>query len=74
VDPRERLICQIFSEYLGVPVGLADNFVALGGQSLIAARIINRIRRDMRTELTMRSLFEAQSIGELAAELGQHQV
>jgi amino acid adenylation domain-containing protein len=72
-NPGERLICQIFSEYLGVPVGPADNFVALGGQSLLATRIINRISRDMNAELSMRLLFEAPSIGDIAAELDRQQ-
>ena len=70
VHPRnwlEKQIATIWSEVLGVEqVGVNDNFFALGGQSLFAAQIATRIRRDLQLELTLNTLFETPTIGAIA--------
>ncbi|WP_261595464.1 non-ribosomal peptide synthetase, partial [Pseudoalteromonas holothuriae] len=41
----EKRLCMIWQEVLGVErVGITDNFFALGGQSLLAIRVVNKIQ------------------------------
>ncbi|MCL4201945.1 MAG: AMP-binding protein [Pirellulaceae bacterium] len=66
-DPLEAALAAIWSEVLGRPaVGREDNFFDLGGDSLRATRITNRIRRDLRVEVQLGWLFEFPTLAELA--------
>ncbi|MYX25428.1 AMP-binding protein [Streptomyces sp. SID8381] len=70
-DPRERQLCQIVAEAIGVPqAGVDDNFFDLGGDSLLAMVVIGRVRAVMGCELRLRAFFDMRSLGELAAQLG----
>jgi amino acid adenylation domain-containing protein len=65
-SPIEAGIARIWAEVLGVNnIGIHDNFLELGGDSLAASRVIFRIRDHYRIELTMESLFD-QTIAETA--------
>ncbi|MFF4160351.1 amino acid adenylation domain-containing protein [Streptomyces sp. NPDC001678] len=65
---RERIVCGLFAEVLGVPrVTLDDNFFVLGGHSLLATRVISGLRRRLGVELPVRALFEHQSVAALLA-------
>src|SRR5262249_4660130 len=74
VAPRteaERRICGIWQDVLGSPpVGIHDNFFELGGPSLLAAKVIARLRDAFGVELPLRTLFEATSVARLAEHLG----
>ncbi len=64
---RERLLCALFAETLGVPeVGAEDSFFDLGGHSLLATRLINRVRAETGCELSIRTLFDAPVVADLA--------
>ncbi|WP_037178410.1 non-ribosomal peptide synthetase [Rhodococcus sp. UNC363MFTsu5.1] len=66
-DHIEQALCELFGEVLDVSeLGTADSFFDLGGHSLLATRLISRARSALATELTMRDLFEAPTVAELA--------
>ncbi|MBB4926133.1 non-ribosomal peptide synthetase [Kitasatospora kifunensis] len=69
VEPRtdiERLLAQVWAEVFGVErVGVTDNFFAVGGDSILAIKVVSRARsRGIR--LTAKDLFITPTIGELA--------
>ncbi len=65
--PFAQLVAQIWAEVLGqAPIGLFDNFFALGGNSLLAMQVIARILDLLRIELRPSTLFAAPTVVELA--------
>ncbi len=68
--PVETLLCSIWREVLGVEqVSVHDNFFALGGHSLYAVMVMNRISEELGIELPLAVLFEEQTIAHLAAAI-----
>jgi amino acid adenylation domain-containing protein/non-ribosomal peptide synthase protein (TIGR01720 family) len=64
--PTEQVLANIWEDVLGVDrVGVHDNFFELGGDSILSIQIISRANR-AGLGLTVRQLFEWQTIGELA--------
>ncbi|MEV4125728.1 amino acid adenylation domain-containing protein [Nocardia sp. NPDC049707] len=65
--PVERLIADVFADVLDVErVGADDDFFALGGNSLVATRVMARIGAACDTRLPVRLLFEASTVAALA--------
>ncbi|MFJ8474488.1 amino acid adenylation domain-containing protein [Kitasatospora sp. NPDC094011] len=50
-------------------VSVTDEFFAVGGNSLIAVALVNRINREFGTSLPLQVLFECPRLGELAARI-----
>ncbi|QDP24386.1 type I polyketide synthase [Bradyrhizobium cosmicum] len=69
-DAIERDLASIWQDMLGVQrVSIEDDFFELGGQSLIAMRLFNRIRKEHGVELPLSVLFQAPTIAATAALL-----
>jgi thioesterase domain-containing protein/acyl carrier protein len=63
----ERLLARIWSDLLGYQtIGVQDNFFDLGGNSLLGVRLFAAIRKRFSVSLPLATLFEAQTIAELA--------
>ncbi|WP_089724116.1 AMP-binding protein [Candidatus Thiosymbion oneisti] len=70
----ENTLARIWAEILDIEqVGINDNFFALGGESLSAARVLSRIRTDFQVELPLRCLFEFPTIAGLAQHIETEQ-
>ncbi len=60
--PVEEALCGLFSEVLGVTsVGPEDDFFELGGNSLMVARLLGRIRLTLGARVGVRTLFECRT-------------
>ncbi|MEV1121219.1 amino acid adenylation domain-containing protein [Actinosynnema sp. NPDC049800] len=78
VEPRdedERRLALIWREVLSMPadapLGVHDNFFALGGHSLTATQMLARVRVALDVDLPLATLFAAPTIAELCANLGR---
>jgi len=68
--PLEERVAGILAHLLGLEnVGAEDNFFMLGGHSLLGTQVIIRLRDTFGIELSLRTIFEAPTVAELAARV-----
>ncbi|MEN0139092.1 MAG: amino acid adenylation domain-containing protein, partial [Rhodococcus sp. (in: high G+C Gram-positive bacteria)] len=69
-DPVEESIAEVFTEVLGVErISVDDSFFDLGGNSLVATRVIARVNAALGSDVGVRALFEAPTVELLAAHV-----
>jgi len=69
-SPVQIRMAAILEDLLNVSrIGLDDNFFLLGGHSLLGAQLIVRIRERFGLELTLRQLYESQTLAKLASQV-----
>ncbi|GAA3854215.1 hypothetical protein GCM10022243_19700 [Saccharothrix violaceirubra] len=65
--PTESAVAAAFGTILGLrTVDLEDDFFDLGGDSMLAARVVGLIRRDLGAEIGVRQVFRASTAAALA--------
>ncbi len=69
----EEIVAGIYADVLGLQrVGVDDSFFDLGGDSLLAMRVISAINTALDGHLAVRTLFHAPSVRSLSQQLGRH--
>jgi amino acid adenylation domain-containing protein len=71
-NETEQRLATIWQEVLGLErIGLSDHFFQLGGHSLSATRLIAKINQSFDLALPLNTIFNAQTLAELAAVVTQ---
>jgi amino acid adenylation domain-containing protein len=70
--PIETVIAQIWQNLLAVEqVGREDGFIALGGDSLLGIRFVQRLHTDLGVDFALRDVFTAGTLAKIAALVGE---
>jgi len=65
--PVEEAVAEIWAELLGVQAGAHDNFFHIGGNSILAIRLVSRIQQEYGIDFAVRTVFESPTVAQLAA-------
>lgn len=66
-SPVEESLVKIWAEVLGLEqVGVHDDFLELGGDSILATVLISRVLAGFQAEVALRTLFEAPTVAEMS--------
>ncbi|WP_231988493.1 condensation domain-containing protein, partial [Mycobacterium sp. 1274761.0] len=67
----EEILAGIYAQVLGLErVGADDSFFELGGDSLLVMRLVAAVNKALNTQLSVRTVFEAPSVAQLAPRIG----
>ena len=70
--PVEEILSGIWRQVLKLDsIDIHANFFEIGGHSLIAAQMFSRMMESFKVDLSLRSVFEAPTIAELAGQIEQ---
>src|SRR5580692_6917935 len=62
-SPRERALCDLFAQVLGLDrVGVEDSFFDLGGHSLLAAVLVARLADRLGVKVSLRTFMSNSSV------------
>jgi amino acid adenylation domain-containing protein len=68
----EQVIASLWEELLGHrAIGLADDFFALGGHSLLVVKLVHRIRASLNVDIPVSAAFQHPTLAQLAAQITQ---
>ena len=68
----EKIVAGVFAEVLGIDkVGVDDSFFDLGGDSMSAMRLIAAVNTGLDADLSVRAVFEAPTVAQLAPRIGK---
>ncbi|MCB9096302.1 MAG: amino acid adenylation domain-containing protein [Arcobacter sp.] len=70
----EKEICVIWSEILGIAeekIGINDNFFKLGGNSILAIKLVTKLNKHFKAQLSIVNLFTNQTIRYLTSRLNK---
>ena len=66
-SPLEAGLAALWAEILGLPrLGPGDDFFACGGDSLLALRMVNRLRKSLGENISLVAVFEASTVAGFA--------
>ncbi|MFD4459296.1 amino acid adenylation domain-containing protein [Nocardia sp. NPDC058480] len=70
MTPIERSVADAFAQVLDTPkVGLDDDFYQLGGNSLLATRVVDQLRRELDTDVAVLWMFTERTVEQLARRI-----
>ncbi|OWM05068.1 hypothetical protein B7435_10580 [Mycolicibacterium peregrinum] len=71
-SPTEEILAGIYAQVLGLErVGVDDSFFDLGGDSLLAMRVIAAANTSLDSGLAVRAIFDAPTVAQLAPHIGE---
>jgi surfactin family lipopeptide synthetase A len=72
--PVEKELAQIWADVLCLDqVGIHDDFLELGGDSLVASQVISRVIKSFQLDLPVQALFQSPTVAEMAEVIAQNQ-
>jgi glycopeptidolipid biosynthesis protein len=72
-NPIEETIADVFARVLGLEqISIDDSFFDLGGDSLSAMRLISEVNTALDADLSVRTLFDAQSVRSISQRLSTY--
>jgi amino acid adenylation domain-containing protein len=72
VEPRDEIelsLVRLWSDVLGAPVGVTDNFFTSGGHSMLAVTMVDRAQRELNLALSLAEVFHAPTVRQLGDRL-----
>jgi phthiocerol/phenolphthiocerol synthesis type-I polyketide synthase E len=73
-NETEQIVAALWQELLGVePIGIHDDFLDLGGHSLMLTQLVSRLRDALQVDLPLRAAFEARTVEGMALAITQAQ-
>ncbi|MFK7993866.1 MAG: amino acid adenylation domain-containing protein [Granulosicoccus sp.] len=71
----EQVLCDIWQDVLGIPsLGIHDSFLSMGGDSLMAVKVIARVQQQLEFSVSTRDFFFLDTIALLAGHMEGRQV
>jgi amino acid adenylation domain-containing protein len=71
-NPIEEVLTSLWAELLKIArLGVHDDFFSLGGDSLLATRMMSQVRKVFGVELPLRVLFDGPTLAALAGEIAR---